>query len=121
MKEAESISIREMVDKVDELHDLLGLFHHQVYKAGMTYSSGTSGSIAQKRSEKYRKYANETAEKIVDLFLDEFERQQEKHSSVSLDESVSCTCEWAHPLNGELQIDWPAEIDPYCRVHGEGR
>ena len=35
------------------------------------------------------------------------------------EESAHCTCEWAHPSDGEVSAEWPAELDPYCRVHGE--
>lgn len=34
------------------------------------------------------------------------------------DESVRCTCEWAHPMHGEIDVRYPAELDPHCRVHG---
>lgn len=35
------------------------------------------------------------------------------------DESARCTCEWMHPMDGEIRAAWPAELDPYCAVHGE--
>lgn len=33
-------------------------------------------------------------------------------------EVVRCICEWAHPVTGEIETMWPAELAPDCLVHG---
>lgn len=38
--------------------------------------------------------------------------------ALDTDGVVRCGCQWAHPANGEVLQEWPAEIDPHCPVHG---
>ena len=33
--------------------------------------------------------------------------------------AIRCTCEWSHPVDGRVQSDWPAELDPSCPVHSQ--
>lgn len=32
-------------------------------------------------------------------------------------ETMRCSCEWRHPVTGEIDPSWPAEVDPGCEVH----
>lgn len=33
------------------------------------------------------------------------------------EESVRCSCEWAHPVDGHIDSGWPAVLDPRCELH----
>lgn len=43
----------------------------------------------------------------------------DRSKEVGGEESARCSCEWMSPEDGGIGHEWPAVLDPQCRVHGE--